>query len=73
MTLSFGRGGYRAHGLPVPRKRRGEFPGATGVMSRGDCRRAILGDDADRRSPGCGIERPAEPCRKTGFEVHACP
>jgi putative transposase len=53
----------------MPRKLRVEFPGAIyHVMSRGDRREDIFGDDVDRQD---FLKTLAEACQKTGFQVHA--
>ena len=53
----------------MARKLRIEYAGAIyHVMSRGDRREPIFGDDADRRR---FLETLAEACAKTGWQVHA--
>jgi len=53
----------------MPRKMRGQYPGAIyHVMSRGDRREDIFLDDVDRQD---FLKTMAEACQKTGFQVHA--
>jgi REP element-mobilizing transposase RayT len=53
----------------MPRQPRIEYPGAIyHVMSRGDRKKDIYGDDVDRQD---FLKTLAEACQKTGFQVHA--
>ena len=53
----------------MARKLRIQYPGAIyHVMTRGDRRAAIFGDDEDRQRL---LEMLTEACEKTGWQVHA--